>query len=129
MKTYKLILMVTFVAMSLLANPAASRNARVYDPHSVDMPAFVVQSKTATGKINIMASNLRRRPTTIWLEDEQGKVLFKAKVSNRNTYGRRFDLSDLNQGIYRLIIEQGEGQRIVEPIPWDGGRRVEHVYS
>lgn len=104
------------VALSLLTSRAVSGNGTLYDPHSVDIPAFIVQAETAPQKISFMASNLRKRPTKIWLEDEQGKILFKAKVRNRNTYGKTFNMSAVAKGAYRLIIEQAPGQRIVEPI-------------
>ncbi|NRB46953.1 MAG: hypothetical protein HRU41_04725 [Saprospiraceae bacterium] len=116
MKTYKLILTATMVALSLLSSRAVSGHGGLYDPHSVDTPAFIVKAQTAPQKISFMASNLRKRPTKIWLEDEQGKLLFKAKVRNRNTYGKTFDMSTIAQGTYRLNIEQAPGQRIVEPI-------------
>lgn len=116
MKTYKLILTVTMVALSLLTSRAVSGHGTLYDPHSVDIPAFIVKAETAPQKISFMASNLQKRPTKIWLEDEQGKILFKAKMRNRNTYGKTFDMSTIAQGAYRLIIEQAPGQRIVESI-------------
>ncbi|MBX2874480.1 MAG: hypothetical protein KTR30_20325 [Saprospiraceae bacterium] len=116
MKTYKLILTVTLVALSLLSSRAISESGTLYDPHSIDIPAFIVQAETAPQKISFMASNLQKRPTKISLEDEQGKVLFKAKVRNRNTYGKTFDMSTLAKGTYRIIIEQSRGQRIIESI-------------
>lgn len=116
MKTYKLILTVTIVALSLLSSRAVSESGTLYDPHSVDIPAFIVQTETAPQKISFMASNLQKRPTKIWLEDGQGKILFKAMVRNRNTYGKTFDMSALAKGNYRIVIEQGRGKRTVESI-------------
>ena len=113
---YKLILTVTLVAVSLLPGRGVSPADRVYDPHSVDIPAFVVTAETAPQKISFLVSNLQKRPTKIWLEDDQGKILFKATVCNRNSYGRIFDMSRLAKGTYHLIIEQARNQRIVEPI-------------
>ena len=116
MKTYKIILTATLVALSLLSSRAVSDHRTIYDPHSVNIPVFVIQAETAPQKISFVAANLQKRPTKIWLEDEQGKILFKAKVRNRNTYGKTFSMGQLVKGTYRIIIEQGPDQRIIEPI-------------
>lgn len=116
MKTYKLILTVTLVALSMLSSRAVSEYGTLYDPHSIDIPAFIIQTETAPQKISFLASNLQKRPTKITLEDEQGKTLFKAMVRNRNAYGKTFDMSTLAKGTYRIIIEQGRGERVIESI-------------
>lgn len=116
MKTIKFLLTATLVACYFYGGSVQAGPAVIYDPHSVDIPVFIVQTAIAPQKISVLVANLQRRTTRVWLEDKYGKILFKATVRNRNGYGKNLDMSGLTPGIYRFVIDQGKGQRIVEPI-------------
>lgn len=116
MKTIKFLLTALLVACYVLGASLQAGPAVVYDPHSVEIPAFIVQTAIAPQKVSVLVSNLQGRKTKVWLEDKNGKALFKVTIRNRNAYGKTLDLSGLKPGIYRFVIDQGKQQRIVEPI-------------
>ena len=116
MKTIKSIMTLAVMAMCMITTNVQPTYATVFDPHSVDIPTFVVQSELAPKKVSLVVANLQKRPTKVSIENAAGKVLFKATVRNRNAYGKVFDMRNLKDGTYRLIIDQGKGQKIVEPI-------------
>ncbi len=116
MKTIKLLLTIMLVACYSFGASVQAGPPVTYDPHSVDIPTFIVQTAIAPQKVKVLVSNLQGRKTKIWLEDKNGKALFKATVRNRNAYGKNLDMSALKPSIYRFVINQGKGQRIVEPI-------------
>jgi len=116
MKTIKFLLTTALVACYCFGGSVPADFPVVYDPHSVDIPTFIIQTAIAPQKVKVLVANLQRKTTSVWLEDKNGKVLFKARVRNRNGYGKTLDMSGLKPGIYRFVIDQGKGQRIVEPI-------------
>lgn len=115
MKTIKFFLTIGLTAILLLRVGIQSSFATNFDPHSVEIPAFFIRHHIAPKKVNIYMPNLQKRRTKVWIEDNKGKVIFKTTVTKRNAYGKTFNMESLEDGIYRIILEQGKGQRIVEP--------------
>lgn len=116
MKTFKILMTLAITAIFLMSTYTQNSFATTPDPHSVDIPVFILKTEMAPKKVRILVSNLQKRPTKVWIEDNRGKILFKATVRNHNAYGKIFDMRRLKSGNYRLVVDQGKDQQIVEPI-------------
>lgn len=109
------------LAALLLAVPATT-DARTPEPRPFAAPApaspsprpdLIVYQVYHTPALRVQFANHAATPVTLRLENEQGALLYR-EVVNRPLYVRKFDLSELPDARYYVVLQAGRERQVKE---------------
>ncbi len=108
---------------ALLLTAPATLNARNPEPRNTAAPVpaspaprmdLIVYQVYNTPALRIQFAQGTGAPVTLRLENEQGELLYR-EVVNRHLYVRKFDLSELPDARYYVVL-QAKGERLIKQV-------------